>query len=202
MNDPDSKRPRLVCRLVRFQCFVFGRADQAPGSRHVGTCEACQKFFAAGREMETCLRREAASARTDPPDGLDQAIIRAVRFSRPNSQRPSRIRVSIVSFAALAAGVALAVFVLHRPSPQNELPINPADTGGIADQEDSTPGRLWVEFEPKAAEVVDQSSLQHEFDSVCSDAQSALAFLQINFLPSTPADSLPKHADAGLMRSS
>lgn len=204
MNASDSKRPRLVCRLVRFQCFVFGPANQAPGSgsRHIEACEACQQFFSACREVETSLRREAASARMDPSDGLDQAVIRAVRFSQPNPQRSSLIRVSIVSFAALAAGVALAVFVLYRPPSQIERGNAPAETVNVASTTDSTPAGLWNEFEPKASELVDQSSLQHELDSVYSDAHSALAFLQLNFLPSSPKNSQPRHADAPLVRSS
>jgi hypothetical protein len=55
---------------------------------------------------------------------------------------------------------------------------------------------------PKAQTLVVDNPLQHELDSVYSDTRSALNFLALNFLPTTPATPTLQPVGAGAARRS
>jgi hypothetical protein len=192
MNHPVSHSPRLICRAVRGWQSVFGDAAAAPitgpGSGHAAQCEDCRRYFNAGRALEASLRRGAFRQRQAVPADLEQRIIRAVRQSAPPP--PRRTLTGLVPLALAGAVAALAV-VLSLP-PRAPAPVKtgspvasrPAATA-VADV--PVPDALWARISPQAGTLLQGKPLQDEVDSVYADAQSALHFLALNFLPGNPA---------------
>ncbi len=193
-----SEHPRFVCRAVRGWISVFGDATAGAaggfGSRHVETCEACQRFFAASHDLDLSLRRAAAGRTRDIPAGLDQRIIHAVNSSPRALHRLAGPSVWLM-VAGAAASVALAVFLLPRQpaaqkpeaiaSTQTEEPINAA----------YAPRHIWNSLMTGSDALVEQNPVQDEVDAVYSDTKSALRFLSMNFIPSDPQKSADEEGE-------
>jgi hypothetical protein len=193
MNAKISQRPTLACRAVRGWTALSGGGG-APqtgriGSGHLEHCAECRAFFAAGDELDRALTREASLSREPLPFGFEHRVMQAIR----QAERPSRRAVSpraIASFAAAAASLALAIFVLpkHEATTNVVQPSGASGTVAMAAAGDSLVSRVWDSLDPKASELIEENSLQTEVDSVASDARSAVNFLAMNFLPSASID--------------
>ena len=172
-------RSRLICRLVRGWTSLFGEATAGEfrglGARHVATCDDCRCFFAAGDELESALKRDAARQTAVPPAGIEQRIMGAVNVSalRPRS-RPTRYLP--LTLACAAAGIALTVMVFQW-QPQRPREVAAAHPAVAPDQ-------VWTSLKPSAEALLSGDPLQQEVDAVVTDAQSALRFLERNFSPS------------------
>jgi hypothetical protein len=84
-----------------------------------------------------------------------------------------------------AAACALALVYVHRPAAKPVMPIAPE----IALAKPALPVPAGESSWPNTAELLQKDPLQDEANSVYSDARSAVNFLAINFLPSTPQKS-------------
>jgi len=123
---------------------------------------------------------------------MEQRIIHALRATEPVS-RPVRSRRNLgLAFGGLAAGVALALFVVQRgaDSRLGGLALNghssdTDDARAIVAAAQALPQRLWSTLQPTAEQLTEKNSLQTELNSVYSNAQSAVSFLELNFLPSS-----------------
>jgi hypothetical protein len=174
MKSPSSSRP--VCKLVR----LLGS-----GRNHVASCADCQDYFRQASDLSHSLRREAACAAPAPSGSLDDSIIRAIRQEQPVaavSRRSSEPRTWLSIGGAVAAGVVLALFVVKRPTafPEHDLPV---DVTEIVTTAQSLSRELWDSVQPSATALVQNNLLQDEINSVYNDAQSAVSFLEANFLP-------------------
>jgi hypothetical protein len=180
-----SDRPKLICRMARSWVAIFGPA----GSRHCETCPDCQDYFAAADALEHALKRDARRADAVFPAGLDERIIRAVNQSA-HARQPQRSRrgAPIWMLAGVAACAAVAVVVFRSTSvPGGSGPsAGPIDLSAIVSA-DSPPARLWNSLQPAAGELLSDTSLETEVDSVYADARSAIRFLSLNFLPEVPS---------------
>jgi hypothetical protein len=122
---------------------------------------------------------------------LERRIVHALRTAEPALQPVRSRRKIVLAFGGLAAGAALALFVIqHAPvSRQGELAVNePAtdsDARAIVAAAQALPQQLWSTLQPTAEKLTEQNPLQTELNSVYSNAQSAVSFLELNFLPSS-----------------
>ena len=188
MSTPNQNRPSFTCSLVRrWHALVGGARPSATGfgSSHLKTCAACKEFFSADQALEAALKK-TAPRNAISPDGLDQRIIHALRQSQPEPRRAS-FRPVLLSLAGAAACVAIAaVMVSQKPtSTQNTAAGSPPpDVVEVMAVAESLTDRFWNVLKPSAAALAETNPLQTEIDSVYSDAESALAFLALNFLPS------------------
>jgi hypothetical protein len=174
--------PTLACRLVRTGRALLSAdaaADEGFGARHIASCPDCQALFGAVDELEFSLRREAASGRAPVPHGLDEHIIRAVHASRVPRSRKNRA-LPLVSFASVAAAVALTVAYVQRSAAPVTAPSRPGAIAGA----NVLPADLWTTLPSAATAALQrQNPLQNEANAVYADAKSALQFLALNFLP-------------------
>ena len=195
MKSSPPNAPRFVCRLVRWRIALFGQEGQERSalahSKHVVSCPECCAYFSATQQFESTLRRSAVRQPTAFPEGLEQRIVHAVRAAEPTS-RPVRSRRKIMlAFGGLAAGAALALFVIQRApeSGQGNLAVNEhvtdSDARAIVAAAQALPQQLWSTLQPTAEKLTEQNPLQTELNSVYSNAQSAVSFLELNFLPSS-----------------
>ncbi len=192
--------PRFVCRIVRLWGSVLGSAP----SRHVESCADCRQFFRAGDELESALRRDAIRYAPVPPAGIERRIMQAIDRST-RATRPARSpRALILAGSAIAAVALIAFFVKYQafPGPGG------TDTGPTAQVNDAlvvaqSISTLWQKsVVPSAQTLVVDNPLQHELDSVYSDTRSALNFLALNFLPTSPATPSLQPAGADAIRRS
>ena len=192
MKSSPSDAPRFLCRIVRWRNALSGREgkDVLAQSRHVASCPECRNYFAAAQELETTLRRGAGRRPTDLPEGLEQRIVYALRTAEP-VLRPARLpRNAVLTFGGLAAGAALAFFVMRRApeSARGDLAVNghvsDSDVRAIAAAARALPFQVWSTLQPTAEKLTEQNPLQTELNSVYSNAESAVSFLELNFLPS------------------
>lgn len=192
-NNSYENRPRWMCRVVRRWEDAFGTATGQTSltARHLCGCDACREFFADDAAFEQTLRREAVRVKTEPDAGLEQRILRAVMETRPAPRRKVVGRTVGVSLAAMAAGVVIAFVVLQQPAPTNVEKHEVAgagksgkESGGLAAP--VAEERWWTTIDARRAamELAEKNPLQQEIDSVYRDAQTALGFLALNFLPS------------------
>lgn len=179
---------RFSCRMVRLWSVVTH--DGNPSREHLATCAACQQYFNAAAALESQLRRSAPQSFAFVPSGLENEIMRAVRNAQPSS-RPERRPLLGYAILGGVAAIAAVVVVQLRPAPH----VNPgtsvaaatdyrAEAAQLADAVRSLPAELDQLKEPAAA-LTQNNGLQREVQNVYSDAQSALAFLKLNFLPGT-----------------
>jgi hypothetical protein len=204
MKNLTLPQPRFTCRLARGALAIFGDTangpvPRGPGAAHVAACADCQRFFAAGDELDRALRCDAAAEWHESPADLGASILRAVRQSTP----PPRPRVHYglwLSFAGASAAVALAFLVYQRPPPiapaLPPTPVAPTVTTSTSDPAifaaarqliAAVPTDLLDEMRPRAEALLAQDPLQNEVEAMESDARSAVRFLALNFLP-TPLD--------------
>jgi hypothetical protein len=191
MNTSASS-PRLSCRLVRLRAALGG--DPAR-SAHVAGCADCQRHFAAVSAFDAALRRDTARNRAEIPAGLDRGILRAVAESRlaPPAAEKSSGAFAWLAGGALAAAAAVAlVFALRSPAtaPGGVAAVEPPPAAGsagarVAATEQALPSVPVLDL-PTAETLVSRNPLQSEIDQVYSDAQYALRFLAMNFLPTLP----------------
>jgi hypothetical protein len=173
-------------------------------SRHIDSCADCRQFFHASDELESALRRDAVKYAPEPPTGLEHRIMQAVeRSTRPAPATRSPLAL-ILAGSAVAAVALLALLVKYPvlPGRDNTTPNQTAqvDDALVVAKSIST---LWQNsVVPKAQTLVTDNPLQHELDSVYSDTRSALNFLALNFLPTSPASPVLQPAGAGASRRS
>ncbi len=179
-------RARLFCRIVRHW--------SSEESAHVAACADCQRFFAASRGLESALRRDAGRVSVEPDAGFERRLLNAVRraAAAPVREEALRHRSGIWVAGAALAAVACGVFVFQREPGklgQTEVAIGAtaADAAVIVDAVQSLSDRLVETVIPSAGAMVADNPLQREFDSLQTDARSALRFLAMNFLPAAPA---------------
>jgi hypothetical protein len=192
--------PRFVCRVVRLWSSVLGSAH----SRHVETCADCRQFFRAGDELDSALRRDAVRFASVPPAGIERRIMQAIDRST-RATRPARSpRAFILAGSAVAAVALIAFFIKYQAFPGT----GGTDTGPTAQVNDAlvvaqSISTLWQKsVVPSAQTLVVDNPLQHELDSVYSDTRSALNFLALNFLPTSPATPSLQPAGADAIRRS
>ena len=192
--------PRFVCRVVRLWSSVLGSAH----SRHVETCADCRQFFRAGDELDSALRRDAVRFASVPPAGIERRIMQAIDRST-RATRPARSpRAFILAGSAVAAVALIAFFIKYQAFPgtggtETNTSAQVSDALVVA-QSIST---LWQKsVVPSAQTLVVDNPLQHELDSVYSDTRSALNFLALNFLPTSPATPSLQPAGADAIRRS
>jgi hypothetical protein len=206
MNNSHPDRPRLICRLVRRWEMALGpvTGQTSLTARHMCGCGACREFFAEDLSFEQSLRRDAARMKTEPEIGFDQRILRAVMETRPAPRRKVA-RTFGFSLAAVAAGVAIAFVVLHRPATTNPGEPQIAEVGKNSGKESgglTAPAAeegWWTTIDARrtALELAEKNPLQQEIDSVYQDAQTALGFLALNFLPSSENSTAPRPEKQG-----
>ena len=186
MSTSTAIRPRFTCRVVRSWISILG--DGSPGqgrglgSGHVATCGDCQRFYGDCRELESSLTRVALTSAQRVPTGLERRIVDAIRVSaRPAPRRfPS---LGLISLGGALAAVAFAVFLVPKaPGPGNPEALAPAEIVAMAQ---SAANRVLSPLKPVTDTLEQQDPLQNQVASVYSDAQSAVRFLALNFLPSS-----------------
>jgi hypothetical protein len=129
-----------------------------------------------------------------------QAIDRSTRTARP-ARSP---RALILAGSAVAAVALIAFFVKYPVFPGREgTSINPTAQVNDALIVAKSISTLWQNsVAPSARTLVADNPLQHELDSVYSDTRSALNFLALNFLPTSPATPSLQPAGADAIRRS
>jgi hypothetical protein len=202
MNTPIPPPPRFLCRAVRGWQSLFGKPAAGriagPGSRHVAHCADCRRYFNAAGALDAALRRDALRQRENVPSDLEQSILRAVRQSARPPQRTQRTRPGFVPLAAAGAVacVALVLSLLPRTPATGQAGLAPGSAAtavaAVAD-----PASLWTKLKPQAETLLQGDPLQDEAHHVYADAQSAIHFLALNFLPGEPAQ--PAGAETGSM---
>ncbi len=186
-----SPHARLYCRIVRHW--------SAAESAHVAGCADCQEYFAAGRSLETSLRRDAARLASEPDAGFEQRLLHAVRRAeaapaRATMQRGNGLWIAGGAMAAIACGV----FVMQQRGPGGRSTTEVAsavtsqDAAMVVEVVQSLSNRLVDSVIPSAGALVADNPLQRELDSLQTDARSALRFLAMNFLPAVPDTVQPK----------
>ncbi len=202
MKHTSASRPRLTCRLVRGWSVLAGDPTRGATARHVAACPSCREHFAAVSNLESRLRRADPRPAHALPEGFDQRMSRAINavMREARAAEPSRSR-PVLWWSGLGAAVAaLAVaFFLIQPAGH---PKSPGETAANSDPtaepkalvDDSVAlaqslnHRFWNDVAPTATTLVRDNPLQQEVGAVYSDAQSALQFLAMNFLPVAPND--------------
>jgi hypothetical protein len=165
-----------------FRCTVariFG------DERHAASCPDCGAQVAADAAFDAALRHEAAGSHASIDPRLNDRVIDALRAAN-QERRPARSYTGILSFSGAAVAVLAAAFVfrLSTPSTPAEADALAGDVTLLVTEAGTLSKRVWQAVEPSAVALADYSPLQDEIESVYSDAQSALSFLAINFLPS------------------
>lgn len=192
-NNSHENRPRWMCRAVRRWEDAFGAATGQTSltARHMSGCDACREFFAEDAAFAQMLRRDAVRVKTEPEAGFDQRILRAVMETRPARRGKIVGRAVGFSLAVMAAGVAIAFVVLHQPGAMKGEKLGIAgaeksgkESGGIVALVARESWWTTIDARRTAIELAEKNPLQQEIDSVYRDAQAALGFLALNFLPS------------------
>ena len=202
INVPSSSEPPLLaCRFVRQWCAIFN--EQRSG--HVAACTSCQTYFAASRSLEETLRQDASEVGFDTftaSPALERNILRAVRLSAPE---PENVRRSfpgrtwaVGALGAIAAVVAVFVTLDRDATSRVEPRLAEASTAEeaavIIDTVETLSNELVGSVIPSAGMLVSKNPLQQELGMVYSDMRSALDFLKLNFLPTTPTSTEPAQA--------
>ncbi len=176
------------CRIVRLWGAVAATppAKGGLGHRHLAGCAACQRWAAANDELATALRRDARRTNAVPPD-LTQGIMQAVRSSRvPANDRSASARAPwalVAAVTCLAATVALWTQWHATDRAAGEPTVAVSDTAVDSAQVAANGVSTWSGVVAPITDVIKEESLEAEAKSVYADAQSAVRFLALNFLP-------------------
>lgn len=196
MKTPNSDRPRLTCRLTR--SWIAIRGDAGIASRHVESCDACRAYFGACDALENALRRDAVLEMQAALVGFERRVMEAIdRAESPRRER--RSWTPVISLATAAACVALAITFYPKPEPAPATPTSADVSETIAAAfafVQTAPANAWGSFKPKAEQVFTQNPLQEEAELVYADAQRAVRFLAMNFLPTVPEMDAPPRTPA------
>jgi hypothetical protein len=112
-----------------------------------------------------------------------QAVSAAIP-QREHSFAQAMGRLGWLSAAAALAAIAAVVFSRREMTqPATPAEIAPADVAAWMDSAQSFSHWATETWMPNAAEAVQSNGLQRELDAVYADARSAVAFLELNFLP-------------------
>jgi hypothetical protein len=155
----------------------------------MATCPACREYFAASAALDERLRAAAPRLAQALPQGFEQRMERALA---PHTRKPAAASDSgspwvFWSFLGSIAAAAVVAFVLFRPVDV------PSSGPGIAEN----PPLLApvAGMRPTSSDVLlglaGANPLQREIDHVYADAQSALRFLALNFLPASATTEAP-----------
>ena len=189
MNTPNDSRPRLLCRAVRGWSVLAGDPATGAAARHVAACPDCQKFFAASATLDARLRTAAPRRAQALPQGFEQRMERALAplMREPAAAAESGSRWIFWSFLGSVAAAAAVAFVLLRPA---DVPTSgPGELAGLQ-TEAPVPGARPISGEALLG-LAQVDPLQREIDHVYADAQSALRFLALNFLPESATSDAP-----------
>ncbi len=192
-TSPSSTRPALSCQLARTWHALFG-GDRASASGHIARCSACQEHFAREDAFSLGLGRDARRVHATPRAGFEQSIFNAVQRSARIAPVPTVspfARFSFVSLTATAACAAIA-FVALRDSDVGPATPRTADgdlaTAAVTALETSA-AKLFAQVEPRADALLQKDPVRTQVDAFSADARTAVRFLALNFLPSTPVAS-------------
>lgn len=184
-----ASSPQLTCRVVRFWSLAC-RDNAQPD--HLRTCEACRAYFLASHQLDTVLRENSFSVQVEMPSNLEHRVMRAVHSYAPltpASRQPSRVfSYALAGSAAALAVVTIAYFYSgahSHPSPASEYA---ADVAQVVASVRAFPANLTQKIQAPAQRL-NENPLQREVQNVYSDAESALNFLAVNFLPGSSAQS-------------
>ena len=166
----------LRCRLVRRGLLPGGRDGV-----HGRTCAGCREFFEEQAAWETRLRRSAGLRREPKPAGLDERILAALTDAAP-ARRFSGSAVVAFAGGAAVLGAALLLF-LRLPAGAPGGPVAPAFAVSPAPAPAAAAPDLLARLPRPAARLLAENPLQDEAAFIYEDAQSALHFLALNFLP-------------------
>lgn len=186
MKNSTEIQPRFMCRVARGSLSIFGDTTgpepRGPGAGHVAGCEDCQSFFAVEDDFTRVLKRDAAGIARQTPAGMEERLLRAIAESAEGSapmgaesRRRRGARWGAMAGLAGAMACAVAVFAYY----QSKTPRGGTATpdGGV-----SVAGQDWTTLQPSAEALLTGEVLQNEADAMLSDAQSAMRFLERNFL--------------------
>ncbi|MFT3784480.1 MAG: hypothetical protein QM790_20910 [Nibricoccus sp.] len=187
-------KTRFVCRIVRLRDAMSGPSAAAA---HVAHCADCQAYFAASHALVNRLKATAPARLQAVPDDLARRIALAVREATP--QPKSRRRHSYNMWLATAGALAVFAFAFHlvrqpgiQPTTNRVEPratdLAQLNLGQLVAGVDSLRTRLVETVEPSAERLASNNPLTQELASVKADAQSALSFLALNFLPAEAAN--------------
>ncbi|MES2694501.1 MAG: hypothetical protein V4773_13580 [Verrucomicrobiota bacterium] len=176
-------KTRLACNLARTWSAL--RDDVVP--RHAATCADCQAYFRTQATLDATLRHTAGSALPAAPANLDRDILAAVRRSR--APEPVHTRSyswgSLGALGTLAAAIAVGAIVFNRPAKAPEF--TASDAQSFVKQVAALSSDFTERVLPNAGALVADNPLQSEITAVYADARTALDFLAMNFLPTSPA---------------
>lgn len=191
-----SNNSRFICRLARRCSVLFGSSETLGeggwAGRHIEHCADCQAFYAANDEFDALLKADARRSAAAPA-GLENAIIAGFRQSSPRQERAierRRSRSPMFAFAGaamVAAALAVAFTLsLNKPKPKNDLVESGATPEDVQQTLEAARGAsqtLWASVKPSAEVLKEADPLNHELNSVFSDARNAVNFLALNFVP-------------------
>jgi hypothetical protein len=180
-------------------------------------------FFGVDEVFEQRLRRDATRARLDaaPESGLELRILQAVAASaRPVRARRSKAHGwTLLGIAAVAGAACVLIFTQGPASHPREktAPGSRIEIAGTPAAEQTQGDRTevavaaasssrdapdeagwWTSLDARqsALTLAAKNPLQHEIDSVYTDAQAVIGFLALNFLPTNPERSQRPDATA------
>ena len=180
-----GKSPQWSCRFVRGWASWLGARDRGMSARHIAGCPACREFFAATDALDAGLRRDAGRVSQAPSSDLEERIMREiVRPLAQTERRPARR-----GWALAGAGVAAAIMFMsaffrarHNVTPPSGTVAVHAPRPTLTAPTAIANGTLTLPA--NVSTLLAQDPLQGEVKSVYADAQSAVRFLALNFLPS------------------
>lgn len=180
-------KTRFACRLARSWSAL--RADSA--SRHLASCPDCQAAQQRVHALESALRAAAPAARVSASSRLEADILRAVRtagMSSPEEAPAPRRTSSWLASVGVAGALAAAAFVVVYRASLSELSprMVARDLAALSSTVESLSSGFTETVLPAAGTMLADNPLQDEFSAVYADAQNAVNFLALNFLPGTP----------------
>jgi hypothetical protein len=186
--------------LVRVRASLTEN-PRAVADTHCATCADCREYFSTVAQLENNLRGEATRLKAPVPGNLNARIFQAVEQSQPE-ERPRRRQLSWgLTGLAAAALAAVLVFRVQMREPAT-LPATTASVEDVLVVANSFPKQWLTTLPPEATKILADNPLQTEIASVGSDAQSALRFLALNFLPSKEELTPPPESKARPLGSS
>jgi hypothetical protein len=185
MSTPSSDHLPLVCRITRWRAALG--APSNPGVLgHSSSCAQCRSYFETADQLEGSLRRDAGPARTLASGTLEARILNAVKHSHePASRRQRRPSWAMAAMGVAAALAVVTVFQIQvDPTPDTRGPdASIEDVLAVANE---LPKQWFDAIQPNAVKLLEQNALRTEIALVSSDARSAVDFLTLNFMPSSP----------------